>query len=186
MSRGVRCQRRFAWVSLALLMSVWASLANSQTRATPLPSEQAALLKKNRALVQQLVEGAVELSATNDLLARVNICNRLSANLAGELQEAIKAGDAGRVHELAGHLSSILERSLAPIVREARSTIQPGSQEEPRLLLLQNVAVSLTDNLERSAQAYSETPIGKDLPEVMRRIRASRQHVERATQLPSP
>jgi len=182
-SRVVVGRRGFAWVGLAALLCLWAGTAHSQPRVTPLPAEQAASLKKNRALVQQLVEGAVELSGTNDVLSRVHVCNRITASLAKELQEAIQAGDAKRVHELAIHLSGIMERSLAPTVREARQAIQPGSKDEARLLLLQNVAVGLTDNLERSAQAYRETAIGNDLQEVMRRIRASRQHVEQATKL---
>jgi hypothetical protein len=95
------------------------------------PKERAELYKKNRVVIESLVEKTVASSRTpNDHVKRAETYYQVLLQFNKEIRAANSAGDKPRVDELTKHLSLLLDQGLSATLRQARLQVEGGSGEE--------------------------------------------------------
>jgi hypothetical protein len=126
---------------VAVGLAAWVGAEGDGSR--PSAVEQAQLLHRNRELLEALVDGGVGLAQESAYLERAGRCQFMAVKLKDEIRQAAGRDERARAAELAGHLGRLIEQGMVPNLREARKTIKPGSQEEPRLFDLRDQANAL-------------------------------------------
>lgn len=121
----------FAVVAFAAL-SGWVSGQGPRRIA----DEEAALLKKNRRLLEGLLDDGLALTASETALDRAAACRRATDRLTGELTEAVRGENADRVNEIGEQLTALLADGFLPPFAAAQAEIRPDSPEFPRLQTL--------------------------------------------------
>ena len=122
----------------ALLLTTFAALAAWAGAQGPAPSltaaDQLRLFKSNRALLDNLVDHGVKMSAADTPLARAEECRRTALTLATYTKRAATEDqNPDRVAELANLLGEVVREGLAPNLDEAKRTFPPESRQAKRV-----------------------------------------------------
>ncbi len=172
-------RRSVGWV---VVLAWWCGGAGADN-ASRLPlSDQAQLLRRNRALVQVTVSGSLELADLNNALDRVESCQRMVRVWLREVEAAARSGDVPRALEMGEHLNKVADRGVALNLRVARNHIPPSTPDERRLLQRRDDAVRDLEQLEAVLAELSRSD--GDLRAVLGRLQAVRRLVAAATDLP--
>ena len=140
----------FILSAVAMLCAV----STAQPGDAPLTAaERLAMLRANRVLIDDLVDDGLALAAQNRSLDATELAVGSSTRLAVALQRAIADGDADRMSELGDHLDAMIGEAVVPGLREAKSTIPPGSPDYVRYLAVHKKA------FERLSPVAEEVPI---------------------------
>ena len=109
------------WLCLLGTFAVLAAWAGAQNPAPPLSAEdKLRLLKSNSTLIDNLVNGGVELSRADTPVKRVEQCRNASRSLVNAIRHAADANDAERVAELTGLFREFVREGLAPTIEDAK------------------------------------------------------------------
>jgi hypothetical protein len=133
---------------LLITFAALAAWAGAQGPAPPLSAEQRAqLFKKNRTLLENLVENGIGLSSADSPLNRAEACQATAVTLGNYLKRAATEDqDPHRVAELADLMAGVVRDGLLPNADEAERTIPPQSRaERDRLARVQNAAAAELD-----------------------------------------
>jgi hypothetical protein len=96
-----------------------------------MPQQRAELYKKNRPMIERLVEKTVESSRTpSNHLKRADSYYKVLFDFSKEIKAAREANDADRVAELTNHLTYLLDEGLAPTLGDARAQAEDGTSKE--------------------------------------------------------
>ena len=104
--------------------------------------EEATLLKKNRTLLEGLLDDGLKLSNAETPLDRAFACRRAADRLAVELAAAARYEDADRVSEIGDQLTDLLTDGFLPPFTAAQADIPPTSPDFNRLQLLHRESAS--------------------------------------------
>ncbi len=159
-----------------LSAAVLVSWVGAEGPTGPAPAEQAQLFQRNREMIQELVNGGLDLAGETSSLKRAERCNRLARTLADEVAEASRDREAGRVLELAEHLRDLMDHGVAANLAQARTTIKPGSQDEETLTRLRDQARRLLEPADALLPLAGPTA---RQPELQRSLTALRESQER-------
>ena len=157
---------RRAFLTLAFGLAL-ATLVGAQGPPRPslTPKQQLDLFRKNRALIEGLVDSGIDGVRTSDPLKRSESYQGLIKQLQREIEVAAAAGDRSRVVELGTHLKSLLNDGLSGNLANARLRIQPGSADE-------RTFTDLNGGVDRAVQSLDEAIRGSgrlaEDPEVKR------------------
>ena len=121
-------------------LSGWVSGQGPSPRRTA--DEEATLLKKNRPLLEGLLDDGLKLAAAETPLDRAAACRAAADRLAVELRAAAKYEDADRVSEIGDQLTALLTDGFLPPFAAARGDIGPLSPDFPRLQTLHRESAS--------------------------------------------
>jgi len=89
------------------------------------------LYTKNRPVIERLVSQTVESSKTpNDHLKRADTYHKVLLEFDGKIKEARNAGDTDRVTELSAHLTTLVDKGLAPTLVKAKRQLEDGSNQD--------------------------------------------------------
>lgn len=118
------------FLSLGLVAILCAALGAQGTK-TITPAQKAELYKKNRPVIERLVEKTVESSHTpDDHLLRADTYYKVLFDFSKEITAARTANDTERVEELTAHLKHLLDQGLAGTLSAARKQVEDGSHAE--------------------------------------------------------
>jgi hypothetical protein len=133
---------------VTLLLIAFAALAAWAGAQGPAPSlspeQRAELFKKNRTLLENLVENGISLSSADSPLNRAEASHATAVTLANYLKRAATEDrDPDRVAELADLMTAVVRDGLLPNAAEADRTIPPQSRaERDRLAKVQGAAAA--------------------------------------------
>jgi hypothetical protein len=139
--------------------------------------------RRDRPLIEALVEGGLRLSAEDDPLRRADYCAGLAERFADEVRQSVEQKEAPRVEEMGAHLSALLEHGVALNLNQARGVIPPGSADEKKLQEIRGRAVAAAGLLEERLKAA----LGDErepMEHTLRAVHDSRERVEKALKLP--
>ena len=136
------------YLSLSLLMVGLAALASADEPSAA-PSDLGRLwqVQRNQNLVQELVEGGLNLARTEDHLQRARYCNELATNLAEEIRQAADDHDGDRAVELGRHLQDVLQNGVAANLNKERAQVPHGSTRETEMNSVRIQTGDITDHL---------------------------------------
>jgi hypothetical protein len=136
---------------LTLVMTVglaaWVGAEDDSARR-PSAVEQAALLHRNRELLETLVDGGLGLTQETAPLERAERCRLMAVKLKDEIASAAGKDERDRLAELAQHLRRLIEQGLTANLRQARQSIPPHSAEEKQLFELRDLTKALLQQVE--------------------------------------
>jgi hypothetical protein len=113
------------------IVAIVCAVVGAQGSKALLPQQRAELYKKNRPMIERLVEKTVESSQTpNNHLKRADSYYKVLFDFGKEIKAAREANDADRVAELTTHLTILLDEGLAPTLGQARAQAEDGSNKE--------------------------------------------------------
>lgn len=117
------------------------------------PAQRAELYKKNRAVIEQLVEKTVESARTpNDHVKRADTYYKVLFQFNTEIKKAKDANDADRAAELTGHLKTLLDQGLNPTLKDARKLVENGTGVEEFLQVRGDLLAQLTALIDMPGQ----------------------------------
>ena len=158
--------------------------------APPAPEERARLFRRNRGLVERVVQGGLLLAKEKSALRCAELCADLADSLATEIQDAVQQKEGGRVKELGQHLSALLKQGVAANVSTVRGQVDqelPGSSVQ-RLLTkdlktVHDRTVGTVQRLDRDLQRVAD-PGDRDAVQTRSAVQEGRAEVERALKAP--
>jgi len=113
------------------VVAIVSAVVGAQGPKALLPQQRAELYKKNRPMIERLVEKTVESSHTpGNHLKRADSYYKVLFDFGKEIKAAREANDADRVAELTGHLTQLLDEGLAPTLAQARVQAAEGTGKE--------------------------------------------------------
>lgn len=116
-------------VGAALLVTVVG--AQGTKDGPPTPTQRAELYKRNRVVIEQLVEKTVESAKIpNDHVKRADTYYKVLFQFNTEIKKAKDANDADRAAELTAHLKTVLDQGLNPTLTAARNLVKWGTGPE--------------------------------------------------------
>lgn len=108
-----------------------AAVVGAQGPRGPSPAQRGELFKKNRLVIENLVDQTVASAHTpNDYVKRAKSYYPVLYKFNTEIADAGRAHDAGRVEELTHHLETLLDKGLAPTLVKARVQVENGTGNE--------------------------------------------------------
>jgi hypothetical protein len=159
---------------LALPVLTAASLALADGPALS-PAERLQRLRRDLALVRQLVDGGLNLAREADPLRRAEQCNRLAEGLTAELQRALQARERARADALGQGLEKLLTNGVAGNLRR----LPPDSPSLPEVRRLGDQALSVTEPLQQALDR-AQHPEQDQVQGVARAVERGRAEVESA------
>lgn len=149
-----------------IVVAAFAAVVGAQAPRALLPQQRAELYKKNRPMIERLVEKTVESSRTpNDHVKRADSYYKVLFDFSREITDARKANDTERVDELTKLLLQLLDKGLRPTLDDARRQVEDGTGNEEyqrvRDDLLAQVK-ALLDNLNDHADAKKSLESARD------------------------
>jgi hypothetical protein len=116
------------------IAAVLAAVVGAQGPKALLPQQRAEFFKKNRSVIEHLVEKTVESSKTpNDYVKQANTYYQVLFDFNKEISEARRVNDDARAEELTAHLTTLLQDGLMPTLKQARLQVEGGTGEEEYL-----------------------------------------------------
>jgi hypothetical protein len=95
------------------------------------PQQQGELYKKNRLVVEKIVDKTLESSnVPGEHVKRANSYYDILYSFNKEIGQARQANDTARVDELSKHLGTLLDKGLAPTLVDARKQVEGGTGVE--------------------------------------------------------
>jgi hypothetical protein len=116
---------------------LFASLALADLQSGLSSVVRAELLRRNRGLIEIVIQNSIALAGTDNPLNRAHACGILATRLADEIR-ANNANEADRAVELAEYLGVVLKVGVAANLAAARPGIPSGSNDEQRLYDVQD------------------------------------------------
>jgi hypothetical protein len=108
-----------------------AAVVGAQGPKGPSPAQRGELFKKNRLVIENLVnQSLVSAHTPNDYVKRANSYYPVLYKFNREIAEAREAHDIARVEELTHHLETLLDKGLAPTLVKARVQVENGTGVE--------------------------------------------------------
>ncbi|HEX3146970.1 MAG TPA: hypothetical protein VHR66_02745 [Gemmataceae bacterium] len=93
--------------------------------------QQGDLYKKNRLVIEEIVDRTLESSRKpNDYVERANTYYKVVYKFNLEINQARQANDNARIEELSKHLGTLLDNGLAPTLVKARGQVEGGTGVE--------------------------------------------------------
>ena len=100
----------------------------AQGLKTLLPQQKSELFKKNRLVIEKIVEKTVESARTpNDHVRQADSYYDILVKFNAEIGRAREAKDTARVDELTHHLETLLDGGLTPTLEEAKIQVENGT-----------------------------------------------------------
>jgi hypothetical protein len=110
-----------------------------------LPQQRAELYKKNRSVIERLVEKTVESSKTpNDYVKQTDTYYKVLYDLGNEIKKARDNREDERVQELVEHLTTLVDKGLMPTLMQARTQVEGGTGEEDFQKVRKDLVAQLT------------------------------------------
>jgi hypothetical protein len=148
-------------------MAMLTAVVGAETAKTPNARERAELFKKNRPLIERLIEKTVESSRTpNDYVKQADTYYKVLFDFSNEIKKARDSRENDRVQELTDHLTTLLEKGLMPTLKQARLQVEGGTGEEE----FQKVKAELLEQLEALLAVMSDTPVKPSLETAKARL----------------
>ncbi len=143
-----------------VVFAMLAAFAGAQGTKPPLTAaQQQQLFQRNRATVAALVDSSLEISRSNDYVARARSYRKVAMQLQRDLDHAAGDSDATRIAELGSHLDTVLRQGLAPSLRAAHQQIGAGGTDRGNLLDIRDSSMELVDWLRTKAKdKWADTP----------------------------
>ncbi len=111
--------------------AAFAAVVGAQGPKALMPPQRADLFKKNRPMIERLVEKTVESSQTpNDYVKRADSYYKVLFDFSQEITKAREAKDSDRVEELTKLLQNLLDDGLRPTLADAREQVKNGTGNE--------------------------------------------------------
>src|SRR5262249_32255762 len=108
-----------------------AAFVGAQGPTGPSPAQRGELFKKNRLVIENLVnQSLVSAHTPNDYVKRANSYYPVLYKFNTEIADAGRAHDTARVEELTRHLETLLDKGLAPTLVKARVQVENGTGVE--------------------------------------------------------
>lgn len=151
--------------SILLIAAALCTLVGAQGPKTGLTAaQQQQLFQRNRAMIQTLVDGTVDMSIqSNDYVFRAKTYRKVIMEFQRELGSAADTSDAGRIAELGSHLDTLMRQGLAPSMKAARQQAASGTGKK-ELMELRDRTVELVDWLQDKARnQWADTPEVRDV-----------------------
>jgi hypothetical protein len=170
--------KRFPILTIPVALAL-AVLAAAQDPAGP-ADEAARLgqLRRNRALIQDLVASGLSLAAEEDPLKRADSCHGLAQCVVGEIRQAAAQQEHDRAVELSDHLHALLKLGVAGNLRTVRLESSPSSTREVEV---QRVGAQVRELVAPLEELLGELePDAGELRRVLRNVREARAEVEKA------
>jgi hypothetical protein len=143
-------------VGVAMLTAI----VGAETAKTPSAKERAELFKKNRPLIERLVEKTVESSRTpNDYVKQADTYYKVLFDFSNEIKKARDNREDERVKELTDHLTTLLDKGLMPTLKHARMQVEGGTGEAE----FQKVKAELLEQLDALLAVMSDTTVKPSL-----------------------
>jgi hypothetical protein len=140
---------RRSLVTLVAFMAL-AAWAGAQGSSRPLDAATLEMLfKRDRTLLEHLVNHGVDLTDADDPLQRAEECRKTATTLANYLGRAADDQDPDRVVELAGLMGDVVREGLVPNLNAAQEEIRPGDPREAKLVKVREHATYDLDNLSK-------------------------------------
>lgn len=156
------------FLMLPLLLLSLAVVAWADATSDPLLNEQARHLRRNRRLIEALVQSGLRLSREEDPLERAKGCADVAEKLAGEIRQSAAERQGARSSELALHFRVILERGVAENL--AVASVPPGSSRADELKKLE---VRVVEDMAKPLRDQLNKPVDADLEgDVLRAVRS--------------
>ena len=168
---------RRAAAALLLPVALAAGLALADGPAPPSAEERLHRFRRDRPLVERLVEGGLRLAGEADALRRADQCGRLARAVAEELQKAVAEKDRPRAERLGPQLEALVVRGVAGNLSLARELLPPDSPRAPEVQRVGDRALALMAPLEKE---LLQAPEPDQAPALMRALTRGRSEVERA------
>jgi hypothetical protein len=111
-------------------------------------------LQRDQALIESLVEGALNLAAEDDPLRRADYCNRLADGLRLEMKKAWQLNDTSHAIEL-GEQMPLLVQGVAANLNLAMASMTPNSPRTNEVARLGQEVAGVTKALEDEVRADS-------------------------------
>jgi hypothetical protein len=170
--------RRFAVLTLivaSLTALVWAE------ESAPKNADAARLLRfqRDQDLIEQLVDGAVDLADEPDPLRRAKRCNELADQVAQEIRRAGVSRDGARAKELGGHLRVLLESGVADNFRKAHGTGEGQPASQRKILEYSKLVKEKMNKMEAEFDTLLNED-GEGMKAALDSMRQGREEVERA------
>jgi len=111
--------------------AVLAAIVGAQGPRAPSPAQRGELFKKNRPVIEKLVDQTLSSARTpNDYVKRAESYYYVLLKFNNEIAEAGRVQDSARVEELTLHLGTLLDKGLAPTLVKAREQVENGTGNE--------------------------------------------------------
>ena len=111
--------------------AVLAAIVGAQGPKAPSPAQRGELFKKNRPVIEKLVDQTLDSARTpNDYVKRADTYYHVLYKFNTEIAEANRDNDPARVEELTRHLGTLLDKGLAPTLVKAREQVENGTGNE--------------------------------------------------------
>jgi hypothetical protein len=110
--------------------AVLAAIVGAQGPRAPSPAQRGELFKKNRPVIEKLVDQTLDSARTpNDYVKRADSYYPVLYQFNTEIAKA-RDTDPARVEELTRHLGTLLDKGLAPTLVRAREQVENGTGNE--------------------------------------------------------
>ena len=148
-------------LGLFLALAAW---AGAQGPTPPLSAaDQIKLLRANRLLLNELIDGGVKLGGADNALDRAAACQKTTHALAVAVDRAADTQDADRVAELGDHFEAVVRDGLVPTLDEAIRTTPPESPRAAELKQLRLDAATDLKSVQDSAGKLGDSGKVKDV-----------------------
>lgn len=116
---------------IVVTAAVLAAVVGAQGPKAPTPAQRGELFKKNRPVIEKLVDQTLDSARTpNDYVKRANSYYPVLYKFNTEIAQAGRDSDPARVEELTRHLGTLLDKGLAPTLVKAREQVENGTGNE--------------------------------------------------------
>jgi hypothetical protein len=158
---------------------LFASLALADPTPGLSPKERVEQFRRNRALIEWMVDNSLKLLEKDEPLHRATVCREMADQLAEEIRQANKGSDGARAVELARHLNVLLKQGVAANLKAASKVIPPGTSEYERLEAEQEHAIEALRKLKTDWLVAGGIP-SEDDNRALREVQEGRAAVEKA------
>jgi hypothetical protein len=126
---------KFLGVAALLLVALAGFVgAGDPEPATELdPAEAVRQFRRDRKLIESLVESGLRLAGEEDPLKRADQCNVLAEQLSQEIQQAAADREGQRAEALGNHLNALLVRGVAGNLTLALGSQEPDAPPAPEM-----------------------------------------------------
>lgn len=135
-------------------LAAWVSAQGPGTGLTA--SDQLALLKANRPLLEDLLDHGLNVARKNTPIDRADECQRVAARLGREVRSAVYTGDADRLAEVSELLKRVVSDGLVPNLTAARNETPQESPGYERLVEVHKKAAASVGGLPGVVSAHPD------------------------------
>jgi hypothetical protein len=149
-----------------VIAALLAAVVGAQGPKGPTPAQRGELFKKDRTVIENLVDQTVASARTpNDYVKQAKSYYPVLYNFNLQIAKAGQLHDAARVEELTHHLETLLDKGLAPTLVKARVQVENGSGNEEYV----QVKADLLDQVNALLGILAESPATRAFLEDARR-----------------